>query len=264
MRNEIKLFFTSLMFFTRIPVPKNIGFSIQQLNKSNKYFPLVGGVVGLIGALFFYGAQWVFPVSLAIIVSMIATIFSTGAFHEDGFADFCDGYGGGYTKDKILTIMKDSRLGTYGTTGLLSVLAIKFTSLSELNPLQIPSVLIAAHILSRVSPLFLIYTATYVSNGDASKAKPVGDDISFTSILFAIGTTVPVFFLVDVECILWFIGINTVLFFLFRKYIIAKTGGYTGDVLGALQQLSEISFYLLMVAMQFHSSLKIDLPWNLF
>ncbi|MFW6248777.1 MAG: adenosylcobinamide-GDP ribazoletransferase, partial [Bacteroidota bacterium] len=113
MKTEWRVFLTSIMFFTRIPVPHIPNFSDDLLNRSIRYFPFIGILVGLIGL----GAWWlfllIFPSSLALLLSMATTILLTGAFHEDGFADFCDGYGGGLDRSKILTIMKDSRLGTY-------------------------------------------------------------------------------------------------------------------------------------------------------
>lgn len=114
-------FFTALMFFTRIPVPGSIPYSKELLNKALRFFPLVGGIVGGIGAGILWLGMLIFPFPLALLLSMVVTIFITGAFHEDGFADFCDGYGGGITKERILEIMKDSRLGTYGTIGLIGI-----------------------------------------------------------------------------------------------------------------------------------------------
>lgn len=91
-------FLTALMFFTRIPVPATLPYSKELLNKALRFFPLVGGIVGGIGA----GSLWlgllVFPFPLALLLSMLVTIFVTGAFHEDGFADFCDGYGAAHQR----------------------------------------------------------------------------------------------------------------------------------------------------------------------
>src|SRR3569833_79355 len=126
MKRETKIFFTALMFFTRIPCPKWVDHSEEYLNKSSKYFPVVGIIVGSISALIFWLFQLFFPVEIALIFSIIASILTTGAFHEDGFADVCDGFGGGWTKDKILLIMKDSRVGAFGVIGLISILAGKY------------------------------------------------------------------------------------------------------------------------------------------
>ena len=104
-KKEIELFLIAIMFFTRIPCPKTLEFSNENLNKSTKYFSLVGLVVGSFGALTYWISLFLFPSNIALLISMISTIWITGSFHEDGFADVCDGFGGGWTKEKILLIL---------------------------------------------------------------------------------------------------------------------------------------------------------------
>src|SRR5882724_4395211 len=120
------------MFLTRIRVPATIDHRPEYLQKSPRYFPLIGWIVGGISILVFLAFNKFFSENIALLASMIAGILTTGAFHEDGFADTCDGFGGGWTKEKILLIMKDSRLGTYGVIGLISILASKYLLLKEL------------------------------------------------------------------------------------------------------------------------------------
>ncbi len=238
------------MFYTRFPVKHIEGWSEDLLNKSTRYFPLIGILVGGVGALSFYGAIQLFPVSLAVILSMVVTIFFTGAFHEDGFADFCDGFGGGYTNQRILEIMKDSRIGTYGSIGLLLILGIKFLALTQIEIARIPFIIIAGHAVSRLFPVLLIYTSQYARLDASSKTKPIGKADSVSSLIFALtlgGTTL--FLLSWLEAIIG-ITVLIVVFLFFRKYIIRKLGGYTGDVLGALQQLCEVFFYLSIVGIQ--------------
>src|SRR5436190_855381 len=98
MKKEIRIFFTALMFFTRIPCPRWVDHSEDYISQSTRYFPLIGIVVGTIGTIIFYIGSFVFPHFIAILLSMIATIIATGAFHEDGLADVCDGFGGGWKK----------------------------------------------------------------------------------------------------------------------------------------------------------------------
>src|SRR4051794_21756033 len=111
MKKELRIFFTAIMFLTRLPVPRFTDHSPEYLKQSSRYFPLVGWIVGGIGALVFYLFSSFFSLELSLLASIIATVLATGAFHEDGFADVCDAFGGGWTKEKILAIMKDSRLG---------------------------------------------------------------------------------------------------------------------------------------------------------
>lgn len=248
------------MFLTRLPVPKFTDHSPQYLEKSARYFPLIGWIVAAISGLVFLVFNKYVSEDIAILASIIAGIFTTGAFHEDGFADVCDAFGGGWTKEKILTIMKDSRLGTYGVTGLIGILAAKFLLLKELPKftpdLTDPSiniflnyknfllVLVAAHAISRLMGVLTIYFFEYVTDLDASKSKPVtsrkpsGVTI-FIACLFA---GIPFIFLS------WHfaLAIIPVLWIAYRlaRYFKKWIGGYTGDCLGAIQQVSELTFYL--------------------
>lgn len=248
MKKEIRIFFTALMFFTRIPCPKWVGHEPEYLNKSSRYFPLVGIIVGGIGALIYYLSSLVFPHPVAILLSMIGTIWTTGSFHEDGLADVCDGFGGGWKKEDILRIMKDSRVGTYGVVGLCAVLALKFVCLYYMDPKLIPMVLIAGHSLSRFVASTLLYTHEYVRENEDSKAKPAAQRISagslFTGTIFGFAPlllfqNISIFILLlPVFSARWYMGR------LFAKWI----GGQTGDCGGATQQICEVIFYLSLLA----------------
>ncbi|MCY1720119.1 adenosylcobinamide-GDP ribazoletransferase [Prolixibacteraceae bacterium Z1-6] len=248
MKNELKIFLTALSFYTRVPVGNIKGWSERMLNKSTRYFPFIGILVGGVGALVFTVFNLYLPVSMAVILSMVSTILFTGAFHEDGFADFCDGFGGGYTPEKILLIMKDSRIGTYGSIGLISILGAKFITLMHTDAMRIPIILIAGHAFSRVFPVLLIYTSEYARLDASSKTKPVGKADSLFSLLFAvlIGSAPLIFF--GWHEIIIVVALLMSTSFFFRNYITRKLGGYTGDVLGALQQLCEVGFYLAILA----------------
>lgn len=238
------------MFYTRFPINQIQGWSEVMLNKSTRYFPLIGIIVGGVGAMIFSGSIFIFPVSVAVLLSMIATVFFTGAFHEDGFADFCDGFGGGLTKEKILEIMKDSRIGAYGTIGLIMILGLKFLSLTQFEITRIPLILIAGHAVSRMFPVLLIYSAEYARLDASSKTKPVGKADSLFSLLLALVLGGSTLFLLSWIEVFVVITVLLLLFFIFRLYIIRKLGGYTGDVLGALQQLCEVVFYCSILAIQ--------------
>ncbi|MFC2097239.1 adenosylcobinamide-GDP ribazoletransferase [Bacteroidota bacterium] len=244
MKNEFKIFLTALMFYTRIPVPENTGYSEKNLNKASRYFPLIGIIVGGTGALVFWGTNYLFSVQISILMSMGIMILLTGAFHEDALSDFCDGFGGGFSKDKILSIMKDSHIGTYGAIGLIILLLSKFFLLSEFNPANIPLILIVAHAHSRIYPVILIYTSKYVREGDDSKSKSVGKKQSISSLFIAIIFGCMPLLLIETIVIPFLLIANVLIFIFFRYYIHKKIGGYTGDVLGTLQQFTEIGFYL--------------------
>ena len=244
MKKEIRIFFTALMFFTRIPCPKWVDHSEEYLNKSSRYFPMVGILVGSISALFFYGFQFILPKEIALLLSMVASILTTGAFHEDGFADVCDGFGGGWTKEKILLIMKDSRLGTYGVIGVGLILLLKWTSLNQLPAATIVITLIAGHAISRLNAVSLIFTDEYAREDDTSKTKPLATKMSTGGLVFAVITgLLPLLLFNNVYVWITLLPLLLVRWY-FSRYFKKWIGGYTGDCLGAVQQVSEVVFYL--------------------
>lgn len=249
MKKEIRIFLAAVMFFTRIPCPKRIDHLEEYLNKSSRYFPLVGIIVGIIGSMVFYFGAFIFPRPIAIIISMIATILITGAFHEDGLADTCDGFGGGWTRESILTIMKDSRIGTFGVVGLISVLGLKFACLMTVDPRMFSVVLISGHALSRFAASSLLLNLEYARDDDNSKARPAAMRMSlFSLIVAAFWGIIPLFFFKNYCAFFLLIPVFTVRTYLvcfFKKWI----NGQTGDCLGATQQICEVIFYLGFVAL---------------
>jgi len=249
MKKEIHIFFTALMFFTRIPCPKWVNHDPTFLRLSSKYFPLIGIIIGSIGAIVFYGASFLFSTEISLLLSIFSTIYATGAFHEDGFADVCDGFGGGWTKEKILLIMKDSRLGTYGTIGIALLLGLKFSTLREIEPWYIPMALIAGHSTSRFIATTLIYTHKYVRDTEDSKAKPAAKSMSLSMVLVsAIFGILPLFLFKNPWVFITLIPMYISKIYLGRKFK-KWIGGQTGDCAGAVQQLSEVFFYLTLVAL---------------
>lgn len=242
-KKELNIFLTAIMFYTRIPCPTWIGHSDEMLNKSTRYFPVVGWIVGGFTALAYWGAIQIFPVSTAILLSMAFGILVTGAFHEDGFADVCDGFGGGWTKESRLNIMKDSRIGTYGSVGLILIHFIKFSLLMELAGFNLVFILIIAHSVSRIIPVFVVYFGTYSREDLTSKVKPVGKKISLGGLLFAFLAGLAPVILIEPEFFTVII-LPLVAGLLLMRYFKKRINGYTGDCLGAIQQVSEICVYI--------------------
>ena len=246
-------------FFTRIPVPSLANFEEQELNYSAKYFPLVGIIVGMVGAGVFVLAAKIFPANIAVLLSMVATIYVTGAFHEDGMADSMDGIGGGWDRERILTIMQDSRLGTYGALALFLMLFAKFQVLSALPVNSVAYVLIAAHALSRLCAVYVMTTLSYVKT--SGKAKPLAVAVQLKDLVVA-----TIFGLLPLVLLYWYllsdaIDVRDLLIFTlswllcvgfiwvwWRNKIKRWLGGYTGDCLGAMQQMTELAFYLGVLA----------------
>lgn len=254
-RRQLVLFFTALQFYTRIPAPEWVVYHPDNLSRATGYLPLVGWLAGAVSGGVLLGALYLFNVNVAVLLSMAASVLLTGAFHEDGFADVCDGFGGGWTRAKILEIMKDSRLGTYAVIGLILILGLKFaltTDITVLGRIPLMLSLITAHSLSRLMPVFVIYALPYARDTEDSKAKPVASKpdirVLVTAIIFGL---LPLFVFsfwqrqfVLLACPVWLASVTWLLARYFRKWI----GGYTGDCLGAIQQVCEIGFYLFLTA----------------
>jgi adenosylcobinamide-GDP ribazoletransferase len=259
MKKQLHIFFTALMFYTRIPCPKNIDHNPDYLNKASRYFPLIGWIVGGISFVFYFAGTFLFGNVIAVILSIIAGILTTGAFHEDGFADVCDGFGGGWTKEKILLIMKDSAIGAYGATGLVLLFLLKFyvildTLYTSENNLQSAVcnllIFLSAHSVSRLSAISIVFTHQYSRDDASSKSKPIAQNFSWKEVVGAsffglLPLMVLSFF--QWQLLLALIPVFIARFFLaryFQKWI----DGYTGDCLGATQQVCEVIFYLSIIS----------------
>lgn len=254
-RRELEYFFAALSFFTRLPVPAWVGHSQQQLDHAARYFSLVGVVIGAIGAGITEAAALLLPISLAILLGMGATLLATGAFHEDGFSDSCDGFGGGWEKLQVLSIMKDSRIGNYGAIGIAMMLFAKFNALVEIDAAFDPPVLalalIAAHTVSRFASTTLIFTLDYVREDESSKSKPLAKRMGKGELaLAALFGLVPCA-LLPLPQVLVSLLLVALVTWLAARYFVRRIGGYTGDCLGAMQQVAELSFYLGLLCVSF-------------
>lgn len=250
--HQCRLFFTAVQFFTRLPVPRWVGFDPGWLHQSTRYFPAVGLLVGVATAIVYALCVWFWPPSVAVLLSTAAGIYLTGAFHEDGFADVCDGLGGGVTRERALEIMKDSRIGAYGAIGIGMMLAVKCLALSSLpSPLAIAA-LLAAHPLSRFAAVTLIWRLDYVR--EEGKSKPLAQQMSpLEFIIAALTALTALTALLGIGLLSWktlaagVAATGGVTIWMARKFI-RRIGGYTGDCLGAVQQVAEAAFYLAALA----------------
>jgi adenosylcobinamide-GDP ribazoletransferase len=245
--SELRLVLVAIQYFTRVPMPSWVGHSAEHLNGTARYFTLVGVLVGAVGALVLWATSWVFPGSLPVILSIAATVFLTGAFHEDGLADTFDGLGGGATRERALEIMKDSRLGTFGVAALVLTLLIKVAALSALPVMFAMVALVAGHAFSRACAVTLLFVGSHVGNPELSRARAVAQPMSRGEFIFAAIVGVAPLYWCGVHAIAAVVGALVVLFVLARWFM-RRLGGYTGDTLGAAQQLTEITLYLAVLA----------------
>ena len=251
-RYQVRLFFTALQFFTRLPIPRWVGFDPQWLSRATRYFPAVGLLIAILCAAVYAILVYCLPQSVAILLSTVAGVYVTGALHEEGFADVCDGFGGGSQPQRVLEIMRDSRLGAFGAVGLFLLLAVKLVTLASLPAAQVIPALLVAHPLSRACAASLIWGMQYVR--EEGKAKSMVQQM--TTLEFVVSSLTALCPLLLCGIAGWLswsalvlalvLSVVAVLFLvrLFRR----RLGGYTGDCLGAVQQLSEVAIYLGLLA----------------
>lgn len=251
-------FLLAVQFFTRIPVTGRlarwVGYSPAMLQASAAYFPAVGALVGAVGALVFGGALAVWPAPVAAVLCTLATVLLTGAFHEDGLADVADGLGGSAQRERALEIMKDSRIGAFGAIALVLALGLKFTLLAALAAQGVGAAcaaVVAAHALSRLAPLGVMRAMPYVG-GEGGKAKPMAEALSLSALAIALSWSLPAAALLlgvqgvgaGIAALLAAAAATALMGWQFRR----RLGGFTGDCLGATQQVAELAIYLALVA----------------
>ena len=252
MKKEFQILLTAFMFYTRLNVAKWVKHEESSLKNCTKYLPFVGWIVGGASALTFILFSTLLPLYPSVILSLLISVLITGAFHEDGLADTCDGFGGGWNKDKILAIMKDSSIGTYGAIGLILLFAMKVTLLAELySKLDLISIILitlVAHSLSRFIATTFLFTHSYTRTSEDSKAKSLSEPSSkWTLIISGIFGFIPLVLLsfhTNSYYILLTIFPAYLLKYLLGRYFQKWIEGYTGDCLGATQQLTELVFYI--------------------
>ncbi|HEY9281089.1 MAG TPA: adenosylcobinamide-GDP ribazoletransferase [Eoetvoesiella sp.] len=253
---QLRLFFIALQFFTRIPIPRWVGFETDWLQHASRYYPLVGVVVAAVTAGVYAVSVLILPPAVAVLLSTIAGIYLTGAFHEDGFADVCDGFGGGYTRERVLEIMKDSRVGAYGAIGIGLLVALKCVVLAYLPVQAAIAALLAAHPLSRLFSAALIWRLDYAK--EEGKAKPLATKMSTSEFLIAAVTAcAPLMAMALLGWITWFaLLVSTaaaaMAMLWLGRFFVRRIGGFTGDCLGATQQVTEVVFYLGILACTGH------------
>lgn len=257
----IRHFLIAIQFFTRIPIDGRlahwVGFSPAMLHASAAHFPGVGWVIGGLTALVFWGLVQVLPVQpaapwLAAVLSTAFSVWLTGAFHEDGLADTADGLGGSVSRERALDIMKDSRIGSYGAIALVLALITKVLLLGLLvqaaGAQQAAWALFAAHVSSRLMPLFVIRTLPHVGDTAQSKSKPLAESISTAGLLAGLAWWAAAMALVGwmAPGMPWLPAVMGALVGLawMWRLLQQRLQGFTGDGLGATQQLSELLFYL--------------------
>lgn len=272
MLNFIREFLLAVQFFTRIPVTgalaEWVGFSPAMLRASAAHFPGVGILVGAVAAAVYAVLLALLPDTgfaplVAAVLSTVVTVLMTGGFHEDGLADVADGLGGSYDRHRALEIMKDSRVGAFGAMALVLALLAKVAMLALLGSVDgapngfdaapfkgwyVCSALFAGHVVSRTLPLLLIAWLPHVGDVAGSKSKPLADAISGRSLLVAfvwcLMALAPVLLMQEATDLIVACSFSLIALLWMHRLFKRRLQGFTGDCLGATQQVCEIAFYL--------------------
>jgi len=257
--NFVRHYLLAIQFFTRIPVTGRlaawVGYSPAMLRESAAHFPGIGWLVGAVAALGYAAVLLLLPdvaatPLVAAALSTVLTVLLTGAFHEDGLSDVADGLGGAYERERVLDIMKDSRVGAFGVLALVLALLSKVSLLTLLGEVDLELAcagLFVAHVVSRFLPLLLIRLLPHVGDTARSKSKPLAEQISGASLFVA-----SVWLLAALALVFWFYPdvnwlvpvLTAVLAWLWMWRLFSRRlQGFTGDCLGATQQVCELAFY---------------------
>ena len=250
MIHQLRLFFIALQFLTRVPVPRWVGFEPAWLNQSARHFPAVGLCVGAVSALVLVASEALFGRVVGVGLAMVASVLITGAFHEDGLADTLDALGGAVSRERALEIMKDSRIGAYGAIGLVLVLGLKAATLASMPLATAVPALVLAHTASRAAAVTLIRMLPYAGDIEHAKAKPMAQRVERLDVVIAVA------WVALVTAALWWHAphdASAVLVSLLlalagtvwcARWWRRRLGGYTGDTLGATQQITELLMLL--------------------
>lgn len=266
MTAELKSIVAAFAFLTRFPVPGAATVRSEDLVRSPLWFPLVGFVVGSAAAVSFALFSLVWPATLALVLSTVITVRLTGAFHEDALADSLDGFGGGWNRDQTLTIMKDSRVGSYALVGMILAMLIKIFALQTIFAVpdgaiwspawRVAAALLSAHTIARASSVWLMATVSYVdrnSNAAAGeiRASAGGPFSNRVPLMRALGATLIAAAVVIPSVGLRSIGVFAVAILVTAvaaRFFTRRIGGLTGDAIGAANQCVELCVYLALAA----------------
>ena len=244
---EIGHFFVGIMFLTRLPVPLGLRHVEGRLARSARYFPLVGVLVGLITSAVFYAASLLLPAAVVAGLTIAAGLIVTGALHEDGLADTCDGLGGGATAEHALEIMRDSQIGTFGAAALILSIGLRWAALSGFSAEQGVVALIVAHAVSRAMIPPVLVSGHYArSRGLASS---VARGVHHLEAAFALVLAIAVAMIAGPSIGLAALAAAIIAAGAMLSLLIRKIGGYTGDGLGAIQQAAEISILVVLAGL---------------
>jgi adenosylcobinamide-GDP ribazoletransferase len=244
MPRQLPLLLFAVQFLTRLPVPAQPDFYPDKINRSARYFPLTGQLVGLIAAVVLLFAAHFWPMWIAATLALLTATLLTGALHEDGLADTADGFGGGHNPAQRLAIMKDSNVGTYGILALGFCTLLKLSCLASLSPWFAACSLIAAHGVARATTVTIMHTLPYAGDHASAKLSTQNAPPTRAELCTALLLAAWPLLLLHPANILLALAFCTAITWGLARLAKKLIGGQRGDVLGAVEQLCEAGFLL--------------------
>ena len=248
----------ALLFFTRLPLWRIYQPPKECYKAVVEFWPLVGWLTGGTMAAALYFGSMAFPYPIAVLLAILLRLLLTGALHEDGLADFCDGFGGGKDRQRILDIMKDSHIGTYGVIGLILYFALLFTALINLPPKMAALAILAADPFAKMVAGQIIQMMPYARTEESAKSNIVYRKIKFSStiglafqglsplipFMYYFGSDVRWEYIIFIPCLT-----------MYALYLLiwSRLRGYTGDCCGAMFLLIELTFYMVVATVNFQT-----------
>lgn len=234
----------AFIFFTRLPFWRLAEVPAACFKHVVSYWPLVGWLTAGLMALAYYAASLCLPVSVALLLALFTRLLVTGCLHEDGLADFFDGFGGGTNRARILEIMKDSHIGSYGVIGLIGYLGLLYATLLALPATWVGIVLLAGDPFCKSVSAQIINHLPYARKEEEAKSKTVYSRMTLGErIVCALAGLLPLCWLPS-PVYGWAIAFPQILSWFLFYFMRRKIQGYTGDCCGATFLLTEVSFYL--------------------
>lgn len=247
----MKRLVAALTFFTRLPLWRVVELEKKHYERVVPLWPVVGWVTGGTMALVFWGANMLFPMTVSVVLALVSRILLTGALHEDGFADFCDGFGGGTTRERTLEIMKDSHIGTYGVLGLVMYAALIVSVLSSLPASFLCFILVGCDTLSKMLSSTIVYFLPYARKESEAKSRLVYANVTWSEklITLILGLAPFVFCPAELRIPFAFAALASIIACVFLFTLMhKKIKGYTGDCCGATFIILETVAYLTISA----------------
>lgn len=245
----MKSFLQALSFLTLLPVGRNAITEDKELARSMAFFPMVGLLIGLFFCLGYYLLSLLFPKPLVLWLTIGVLAFLTRGLHLDGWADTVDGLASGGTREEILEVMRDSRIGAFGVIGLILLLGAKYLALDQISNPSVPSTFILMTVMGRNSMVLVCYRSPYARSGEGL-GKPFSENLRFREMVVSLLSAFGIVLLVaGVRGVLVFLGVG-LMSLSYRFFFIKKLGGITGDILGAANELTELLSILFLVILE--------------